>query len=220
MANALTAFRLVLAAPFVFLMASGDARHAGLAALTLAAAIATDLLDGPVARRRGTATGAGRAFDHAADVVFVTGGLAAGATRGAFPWVLPVLVAAAFVQYVVDSYWVDRHSTLRPSRLGRYNGILYFAPLGGDILVRLGMGALRPLLTVLAWLLVASTILSMASRLASSWRGREQLPRRPAEEQEAEGGIEQHEEVVLDKPERDHRAGPLGEEDDPEHDRH
>jgi CDP-diacylglycerol--glycerol-3-phosphate 3-phosphatidyltransferase len=172
MANALTAFRLVLAVPFVFFMASGNDRHAGLAALTLAAAIATDLVDGPVARRRGTATGAGRVFDHTADVVFVISGLAAGATRGVFPWVFPALVAAAFVQYVVDSYWVTRHSTLRPSRLGRYNGILYFAPLGGDILVRLGMSALRPILTAVVWMLVASTVLSMASRLTRIIRER------------------------------------------------
>jgi CDP-diacylglycerol--glycerol-3-phosphate 3-phosphatidyltransferase len=190
MANALTALRFVLTVPFAFLMASGDARHAGLAALMLAAAIATDLLDGPVARQRGTATATGRAFDHTADVVFVTSGLAAGATRGAFPWVFPALVAAAFLQYVLDSYWMGRHSALRPSRLGRYNGILYFAPLGGDILVRLGMSALRPLVTAVVWMLVGSTVLSMAGRLASSWRGRGQLPRRPAEEQEAEGGIE------------------------------
>ncbi len=220
MANALTALRLLLAVPFVFLMASVGARPAALAALTLAAAIATDLLDGPVARRRGTATGAGRAFDHTADVVFVTGGLAAGATRGAFPWIFPALVAAAFVQYVVDSYWVDRRPALRPSRLGRYNGILYFAPLAGDILVRVGISALQPLLTAVIWMLVASTALSMAERLVSSWRGREELPGRPAEEQETQPGVEQDKEVVLDKSERDHRARPFREEDDPEHDRH
>ncbi len=176
MANALTAARVLLALPFAFLMAGGGARHAALAALVLAAAIATDLLDGPVARRRGAATASGGAFDHAADCFFVTSGLAAGAVRGAFPWILPILVVAAFAQYVVDSSWAHRGSGLRTSRLGRYNGILYFAPLGGDILVRAGLPALQPAVTVLVWLLVVSTALSMAWRLWAVTRPSRRAP--------------------------------------------
>jgi phosphatidylglycerophosphate synthase len=86
-----------------------------------------------------------------------------------------VLVAAAFAQYAIDSYVVARARELRPSRLGRYNGILYFVPLGGDIAVRLGGRALRPLLTVVVWLLVASTLLSMGERLLAAVTAR---PRR------------------------------------------
>jgi CDP-diacylglycerol--glycerol-3-phosphate 3-phosphatidyltransferase len=165
MANALTAVRLLLALPFAVCMAAPDARHAAWAALILAAAIVSDLADGALARRLGTASAAGRLLDHAADVLFVTSGLVAGAVRGTFPWILPVLVAAAFAQYAIDSYVVDRARELRPSRLGRYNGILYFVPLAGDIAVRLGGHALRPFLTALVWLLVASTLLSMGERL-------------------------------------------------------
>ena len=165
MAHALTAARLLLVIPFTLLMARGDAYHAALAAFALAAAIATDVLDGVIARRRGTASTAGRVFDHTTDCLFVTSGLAAGASRGVFPWILPALVAAAFIQYVVDSYWLHRGRSLRTSRLGRWNGILYFAPLGGDILIRLGMSGLRPILTLLVWALVVSTILSMGERL-------------------------------------------------------
>ena len=170
MANALTAARLILVVPFALFMARGDARYAALAGLMLAAAIASDLLDGPLARRRGTASTAGGVFDHAADCVFVTGGLAAAATRGAVPWILPLLVAAAFAQYVIDSYWVHRGGALRGSRLGRWNGILYFVPLGGDILVRLGLLPLVPLVTGIAWGLVATTVLSMGARLLASRR--------------------------------------------------
>lgn len=165
MANALTLLRLLLAVPFAVAMVAPDARHAAWAAVILAAAIASDLADGALARRLGTASPAGRLLDHTVDVLFVTTGLVAGAARGAFPWILPVLVAAAFAQYAIDSYLVARARELRPSRLGRYNGILYFVPLGGDIAVRLGGHALRPLLTVVVWLLVASTLSSMAERL-------------------------------------------------------
>ena len=175
MANALTGVRLLLVLPFAVLMAQGDARSAGLAALALAASIATDLLDGPVARRRGTVTAASAAFDHTTDCLFVTSGLAAGAVRGAFPWILPALVAAAFTQYVVDSYWLHREGRLRTSRLGRYNGVLYFVPLAGDILIRLGLPALGPLVGIIAWGLVASTVLSMLERVALARRRRAHL---------------------------------------------
>jgi phosphatidylglycerophosphate synthase len=165
MAHALTTARLLLVIPFTLVMARGDAYHAALAAFALAAAIATDFLDGVIARRRRTASTAGGVFDHTTDCLFVTSGLAAGASRGAFPWILPALVVAAFVQYVVDSYWLHRGRSLRTSRLGRWNGILYFAPLGGDVLIRLGVSGLQPVLPLLAWALVVSTVLSMGERL-------------------------------------------------------
>lgn len=189
MANVLTAIRVLLALPFAWLMATGNARHVALCTLLLVGAIVTDLLDGPVARRRGTATTAGRAFDHTADFVFVVSGLFAGAARGVFPWILPALVSAAFAQYVVDSYWIERRRSLRPSRLGRFNGILYFAPLVGDILVRAGARVVEPLLTAVVWLLVASTAVSMGERFVRSWRRREELPRGPAEKEQADRGV-------------------------------
>jgi CDP-diacylglycerol--glycerol-3-phosphate 3-phosphatidyltransferase len=164
MANALTAARLLLAVPFAFLMTRADAWSAALAGLAFVAAVATDLLDGVLARRDGTATAAGGVFDHATDCLFVTVGLAGGALRGAFPWVLPVLVALAFAQYVADSFWGPGRRALRTSGLGRWNGILYFVPLGGDVLVRLGLPVLQPVVTALAWALVVSTGISMGER--------------------------------------------------------
>jgi CDP-diacylglycerol--glycerol-3-phosphate 3-phosphatidyltransferase len=177
MANALTTVRLLLVYPFWVCMAAPDARHAGLAALILVVAIATDLLDGPVARRRGTVSPAGQLLDHTADVLFVTSGLAASAARGDLPWILPALVGAAFVQYVVDSHGTRRVPRLRPSRLGRYNGVVYFLPLGGDILVRLGLRELRPFVRALVWLLIASTLVSMGDRLLVTVRGRRRAAR-------------------------------------------
>ena len=167
MANALTALRLVLIFPFAILMAGGGGGRAALAlAIIFLVAIATDLLDGRVARRTNTATTFGGTFDHTTDFLFVMAGLIAGATRGAFPWVLPAIIATAFAQYFVDSRWLSRGAGLRGSQLGRYNGILYFAPLGGDILVRLGVWFLQPLVAVACWLLVVSTVVSIGQRLS------------------------------------------------------
>jgi len=171
MANALTAVRLLLVLPFASYMAQADRRSAIFALVIWVVALITDFLDGPIARRRGTVTAWSGTFDHTSDFLFVTSGLFAGAVRGAFPWTLPILITAAFAQYVIDSYWIHRHTKLRGSKLGRYNGILYFVPSFMDILIRMGLGFLAPLLTLLVWLLVLTTLLSMGQRLMLRSRG-------------------------------------------------
>ena len=180
MANALTAIRLLLVLPFALSMARGDERSAIAALVAWLAAVISDFLDGPIARRRGTVTAWSGTFDHASDFLFVTSGLFAGAVRGAFPWILPILITAAFLQYVIDSYWIHRHAKLRGNKLGRYNGILYFVPSLMDIGIRMGLEFLRPLLIVLVWLLVLSTLVSMGQRLLFR-RLSEQLPSRAPE---------------------------------------
>jgi CDP-diacylglycerol--glycerol-3-phosphate 3-phosphatidyltransferase len=164
-ANLLTAIRLVAALPFGSLMAAGTERAAILAALVFLMAIATDLLDGHVARRTGSASPLGGTFDHTTDFLFVMCGLIGGVSRGAFPWLLPFVIAVAFTEYVVGSYWIHGQRQLRGSRLGRYNGILYFVPLAGEILVGLGWTFLRPVVRGVAWLLVLSTAISIGQRL-------------------------------------------------------
>ncbi|MFI5316283.1 MAG: CDP-alcohol phosphatidyltransferase family protein, partial [Myxococcota bacterium] len=130
-------------------------------------AIASDLADGPLARARGTASAVGRALDHGADFAFVDAGLFAAARAGAVPWLLPALVAVAFAQYVADSYWLRRAGELRMSGLGRWNGVLYFTPLGGALLVQLGADFLASPNRWLAWALIASTAVSIVDRALS-----------------------------------------------------
>jgi phosphatidylglycerophosphate synthase len=164
MANGLTAVRFLLAVPAGLLLGSSNATVAPYAAGAIIVAILTDLVDGPVARRSGTASAFGGIFDHTTDCVFVVSTMVGGASRGVIPWMLPVLVVAAFSQYVIDSYWLHRQLRLRGSNLGRYNGILYFVPACGDTLVRLGLTFLRPAVSLVCWLLIASTCVSIAQR--------------------------------------------------------
>jgi CDP-diacylglycerol--glycerol-3-phosphate 3-phosphatidyltransferase len=178
LANLLTLCRLLLAIPFCLLMMRQGWGAALPALLIACAAVATDLLDGPLARRRGTAGPSGGAFDHTTDFLFVASGMFAGVAGGAFPWVLPALVCVAFAQYVFDSYVVYRHGQLFRSRLGRLNGILYFVPLFSENLIRLGAGWLRPAQSALVWLLVASTLVSMGQRLLHALRRRTSPPAR------------------------------------------
>jgi len=181
MANALTALRLFLVIPFAFFMARGDERSAVFALIVWVVALTTDFLDGPIARRRATVSALSGAFDHTSDFLFVVSGIFAGAFRGAFPWILPVCITAAFAQYAIDSYWLHRQIKFRGSKLGRYNGMLYFVPPIMDILIRLGARFLQPLLTVLVWALVLSTLVSMGQRLIFSRSAAEHLPSRSPE---------------------------------------
>jgi cardiolipin synthase (CMP-forming) len=167
-ANGLTALRLAAAPALAVALLRGAS---GLAAALFALAVTTDLLDGRVARRFGEVSPLGGLLDHAADATFVVAGLGALALRGALPAALPVLVAAAFLQYVLDSSALAGQR-LRASGLGRLNGIAYFVLLGIPV-VRDALGLAVPgaaPLRLVALGLVATTLLSMADR-AAAWLG-------------------------------------------------
>ncbi len=160
--NALTALRM-LAAPFFFCSVTGG--YVGAACGLFWFAVATDVADGRLARARGETSVFGGLLDHATDASFVCLGLAALAMSGVVPAALPVLVLVAFVQYVLDSKSLAGRN-LRASFLGRWNGILYFVPLG-IVVTRDALGLVWPADSVvrdLGFALVMSTIVSMADR--------------------------------------------------------
>jgi phosphatidylglycerophosphate synthase len=128
--------------------------------------------DGRIARRREEDSPLGGVLDHAVDATFVTAGTAALASQGVLPLLLPVLIAAAFVQYALASRTPS--GGLRGSRLGRWNGIAYYAAVAVP-LVRDAAGLAWPapaLVRALGWLLVATTLVSMAGRLRLALRSR------------------------------------------------
>jgi phosphatidylglycerophosphate synthase len=159
-ANALTLLRL-LAAPALVAAVLGHSPH--VAGLLFALAVASDLADGWVARRYGEASALGGLADHTVDALFVTAGCAAWAVRGELPALLPCAIALAFTQYALDSRPAP---ALRASSLGRWNGIAYFVAVGIPT-VRDALGLGWPpagLVRGIGWLLLASTLVSMADR--------------------------------------------------------
>ena len=177
-ANLLTGLRLVLAPPLAVAFARPDFLGAGSVAVLLAAAIVSDYVDGIAARRDGTASPRGQLFDHGTDCLFVTACLAGAAVAGSVPRMLPPLVLAAFGQYVFDSYWLHRQKRLRMSTLGRWNGIGYFAPLVGLAAARLDLFAavaelLAQAVRAPAYVLIASTVVSIVDRATAARRARE-----------------------------------------------
>lgn len=162
-ANALTLGRALLAVPCAWLACEERWMWC---AFALSSAVLTDLLDGPLARRFNQATPFGGLIDHATDAAFVALLLYALATRGYLPRLLPLLVAAAFLQYALDSRALAGRP-LRGSWLGRANGIGYFV-LATTVVYRNALHLPWPSagsIDALAWLLVLSSLASMLLRL-------------------------------------------------------
>ena len=167
MANLLTGLRLLLVPPAAAAFAVESLLPPLALAILLLAAIASDFLDGKLARASGTASAAGQFFDHATDCLFVTACLAGAAIAGAAPWLLPPLIAAAFLQYVLDSRYPQGRKSLRMSFLGRWNGVFYFVPLILITAARLIEPLRETLLlttSLLCYALIPTTLLSMADR--------------------------------------------------------
>ncbi len=183
-ANALTLLRLMAAPALCVAIVQGAVLPA---AALFVLAVATDFADGPVARRYGEASGLGGTLDHAVDAGFVTAGTAALAWSGALPVWLPLLIAVAFLHYAFDPLRGEA-GPLRPSALGRWNGIAYFVIVGIPVL-RDALGLSWPdagLVLALGWLLDVSTLESITDRLrvsraraARGWRDAGRADRSP-----------------------------------------
>ncbi len=168
-ANLLTASRAALIAPFAWLVLSAQWPAA---AAVFAVAALSDFYDGRLARRLNQTSPLGGLLDHGTDALFVTTGCWSFATLGVINPYLHWLIPLAFTQYMLDSRAL-RGQSLRTSAIGRSNGVAYFVVVG------VGLGAhlltwrwlLAPL-QLLAWLLVFSTLVSMADRAITLLRGR------------------------------------------------
>ena len=169
MANQLTALRLLLVVPVTWSIVDPLFIRPWLLLLLLVLAIASDLLDGIVARKLNTASAQGQLFDHTADFLFVTSGLAAAAYAELLHPLLPILIAVAFSQYVLDSRYLFKQKHLHLSFLGRWNGILYFVPIVLIAVSRMEFIAqLEPILliliSILGYGLILSTLASIIDR--------------------------------------------------------
>jgi len=89
--NAISMIRAALVAPVVWLIAFG---HPAPALAVFSLASSSDLVDGPLARRRHEVTALGTFLDPFADKILIAGTLAALAVHGAAPaWAVAIVVA-------------------------------------------------------------------------------------------------------------------------------
>ncbi len=166
LAEAVSAVRLLVALPLVWTVVVGQW---GAATAIFAAAVASDVIDGPLARGRGDPRASGALLDHGADAAFVAAGLFAFAWRGATPTLLPVMVVLAFAQYAWDS-GVHRGRPLRGNAMGRINGIAYYALVGAQIVAEWRLPVARDALAAIALGLIGTTAFSMSQRARAAKR--------------------------------------------------
>ena len=182
LANALTGLRLLLAPVMGWAIVQ---QFWLIASLSMILAIVTDVYDGKIARSQNLTSAFGGFFDHGTDAFFVSVGAWALAESTLInPWLWPC-ITLAFVQYALDSRVLAGHE-LRTSLIGRYNGVGYYAivttAIGAQTLQAglyvitaqaaeahgVALKAIAFLHTAVywvAWLLVATTLISIADRL-------------------------------------------------------
>ena len=160
---------------FVFLWAALTEQWV-LAFVVTVYAVISDFIDGPIARRLDRASNLGTRIDHTADFVFVFIGLVSLALheQSVVPVALPLFQLFAFIEYAYAG--PQPQTSLLPSHLGRYNGILYFvvvATVTTQYAFQLNWIP-GELIYGVCWLLVASTVVSIVLRFARRVRKKQE----------------------------------------------
>ena len=167
--NCLSGSRYVLA-PLLLLAIIAESWWVCLVVFYLA--VLTDVLDGLVARRLNQVSAIGAKLDHSADAAFVFCGLVALSAIGSITWFLCIVQSVSFLLYFAESMMPSK--SLRPSILGKANGIAYFFIVGIPITQNsLGLNLIPPsVLGLAAWALVVTSLISIVQRYVSQIAGK------------------------------------------------
>lgn len=131
--NQLSLFRLSLVGPTVYYLLREDRSRKALALLALG--MATDAVDGPIARRRGEVSNLGKVIDPIADKLTLDAVAVALSMRRGFPWWVTKLLLVRDAGIVAGSVLIFRRSThVTPSI---YSGKVTTAMLSAALLLYL-----------------------------------------------------------------------------------
>ena len=174
-ADAVSLSRVALMVPLVRFVVAGSPW----ALAVLAAIVASDLLDGPIARRLGTAGSRGALIDASCDVfVALSAAIAAGLSDARYLG-LAAIMSMAFLSYGALSLIIGRFAY---TRLGRYDGAVSYGLIA--------VASARPLLAAIGvapaaeWIFLGISALflavSTAENVAGIARAVRCLERRPS----------------------------------------
>ena len=176
-ANLLTVLRIALVPVFVFALVQNDGRAASwrwIATGLFALAIATDKLDGDLARKHGLVTDFGKMADPIADKALIGSALIGLSVLGVLPWWVTIVILARELGITLLRFLVIRHGVIPASRGGKAKTFvqslaiwLYLMPVAGLL------GTIRWWLMGLAVLLTVATGLDYVVRAARLSRGAE-----------------------------------------------
>ncbi len=163
-ADAVSLSRVALLVPLAWFETSRSPWALGI----LAAIVASDLIDGPIARRLGTAGSRGALIDAACDVVVVVGAaVAAGLSDLRYAW-LASIMTLSFLSYGGLSSVIGRFAY---TRLGRYSGTVSYGVIA--------MASAKPLLAAIGvaapaaveWVLLGFAGIYLAAAAAENVAG-------------------------------------------------
>lgn len=138
-ANGLTALRIALVPLFTALLLHGDGKQTDwriAATVAFAGAVATDKIDGELARSRGLVTNLGKIADPIADKALIGAALISLSMLGELWWAITVLVLARELGITLLRFLVIRHGVMPAGRGGKLKTVaqslaivIYLAPL-------------------------------------------------------------------------------------------
>ncbi|WP_029043009.1 CDP-diacylglycerol--glycerol-3-phosphate 3-phosphatidyltransferase [Cryocola sp. 340MFSha3.1] len=164
--NAITVVRILLAPLFVWMLLADGGDDGWLrwaAAVLFILAIATDGVDGALARRQGLVTDLGKLLDPIADKVLTGGALIALSILGELPWWVTVVILVREIGITVYRFVVIRQGVIAASRGGKIKTIVQSVAISF---------ALVPLWTVFGdWIFWVNGILMTAAVILTVWTG-------------------------------------------------
>lgn len=164
--NAITVVRILLAPLFVWMLLADGGDDGWLrwaAAALFIIAIATDGVDGALARRNGLVTDLGKLLDPIADKVLTGGALIALSILGELPWWVTVVILVREIGITVYRFVVIRQGVIAASRGGKIKTIVQSVAISF---------ALVPLWTIFGdWIFWVNGILMTAAVILTVWTG-------------------------------------------------
>jgi CDP-diacylglycerol--glycerol-3-phosphate 3-phosphatidyltransferase len=187
LANIITMVRILLAPVFVWLLLADGGQHGILrwaAAALFVLAIATDGVDGSVARRRNLVTNVGIILDPIADKVLTGAALVLLAVLGELPWWVTIVILVRELGITALRFAVLRNRVVPASRGGKLKTIvqsvaiaLYLTPLW--LILGQWVHAVNGVVMAAALVL---TVVTGADYLLQAWRKNRQAARGSAED--------------------------------------
>jgi CDP-diacylglycerol---glycerol-3-phosphate 3-phosphatidyltransferase len=170
-ANALTTLRFALVPLFGWLLLTNDGEvdaYRLSAFFVFAIAIATDRIDGDIARRRGLVTDFGKIADPIADKALTGMAFIGISLLGELPWWVTVAVLLREWTVTAVRLWVIRYGVMAAGAGGKLKTLLQSLALGAYILPLSGW--LQGVAAVLMAIAVAVTLVTGADYLRHAYR--------------------------------------------------
>jgi len=169
--NALTVLRIVLVPVFVLALLADGGSSTSMriwAAVIFVLAIATDWLDGDLARRQGLVTDFGKIADPIADKALIGAALICLSLLGELAWWVTVVIMVREIGITVLRFVIIRRGVMPASRGGKLKTALQ--SVGLVLLILPLTGLLHVLGLVVMYAALAVTVVTGVDYLVQAWR--------------------------------------------------